>query len=165
MRLKLLFIVSTFLILTYTFLFAAENVDSAKVQKACQASLDKLTKSLNKHKFSIIEPLLAENFAYSGLGCGGYCNANVEAMKMVVAGYKYKINKITIDDMKSEAIDYRLSLTYYLEKNEPEKLNALMTSDGKFLELTLPKVKLMVRSASDTTSTQGTNCNKQGCGH
>ncbi len=153
------------IILVVSFVAIAETKKDNEFSKTCENSLDKLVSALNKHKYNTIKPLLDEDFVYGGASCGGYCDGNIQVMKMIISDYKYKIEKITVDKIEKEALDYRIFFTYHLENNEKEKHEALMTPEGKFLELTVPKVKIVIGSPEETNASTSTNskdcCDKE----
>lgn len=106
------------------------------------ASVAKLTEALKTHNFSVLEPLLDEDFTLGKSACGGYCNSNIQAMKMIISDYPYKVKKITIDAIKPEATDFRLMTTVTFKKEKDEKQEILISQEGKFLEMSIPKIRL-----------------------
>ncbi len=120
-------------------------------QKIFKASLGKLTEALQTHDFSKIESLLDEDFTLGSSACGGYCNSNVQAMKMIITSYPYQVKEITLDAVKPEATDFKLSTTFVFEKEKNEQQEILVSPEGKFLSMSIPRIRLRYMTTDSTT--------------
>lgn len=110
-------------------------------------SLDILAASLNGRNYETLEPYLAEDFSYGDVGHGAMQSFDV--LENLIKDYsdKMRIKSIDINVIKPGEGGYRVLTTYrYHKKYENIDSEIIMTADGKFLTLTIPNVKVTVKS-------------------
>ena len=109
--------------------------------------MDVLAASLNGKNYEALEPYLDENFSYGDVGLGAKPSRRV--LENLVKDYfeKMRIKSIDINVIKPEESNYRVFTTYrYHKKYEDFDSEIVMTADGKFLTLTIPHVRVTVKS-------------------
>lgn len=119
------------------------------IEEKITTSIQHLETALNMKKFSEMENDISEDFSYGDLQCGGHCNSAKQIMDMIVSDYPYKIQDIVVNTIESEGPDYNVSTTFLFDDKEKADQMFVMSAEGKFIEMELPRIKIITPGSED----------------
>ena len=151
-------LVFIFVIINSQILFGQDKKINDKINK----SLESLKCSLNEMNYKHVKPYVDEDFVYSGVNCDATCEAVQNILETIISGYpeKLEIENIKVDKIEQDRKDYKVFTTFsYKDKDiKEEKQEILMTQEGRFFELKIPKIEIRLGSPQSLNDEKTESC-------